>query len=99
MKDMKRMTLFLFAAALVILSPSSWAQDKPATSMWQAPFPDHNIPMTAEGEVLTTPVCFRVVNRADYTITGSLYTNYYIIFHDLILLHFNSKINKRPFTF
>lgn len=78
MKDMKRMIPVLFAAALVILPSSSWAQDKPATSMWQAPFPDHNIPMTAEGEVVTAPICFRVINRADYTITGSLYTNYYV---------------------
>lgn len=77
MNIMKHLIAILFAA-LVILSPaSSRAQDKPATSMWQAPFPDHNIPMTAEGEVVTTPICFRVINRADYTITGSLYTNYY----------------------
>lgn len=34
--------------------------------------------MTAEGEVLTTPLCFRIVNKAPYTMTGSLYTNFYV---------------------
>lgn len=45
--------------------------------LWQAPFPDANVPMTAEGEVVTTPLCFRVINEAPYTLMGSLYTNFY----------------------
>ncbi|QQG36270.1 MAG: hypothetical protein HYS17_00305 [Micavibrio aeruginosavorus] len=44
---------------------------------WEAPFPDMNVPMTAEGEVLTAPLCFRVINDAPYMLMGSLYTNYY----------------------
>lgn len=47
-------------------------------SIWLAPFPDANIPMTTEGEILNSPICFRVINQAPYTITGSLYTNFYV---------------------
>lgn len=42
-------------------------------------------------------VSYQIFHLAIFTFF--FYTDYYIIFHDLILLHFNSKINKRPFTF
>jgi len=45
---------------------------------WAAPFPGMNVPMTTEGEVLSSPICFRVINQAPYTITGTIYTNYYV---------------------
>ena len=62
---------------LLVLSPAAFAQ---SGSPWAAPFPGlaTNTPMTSEGEVLSSPQCFRVVNQAPYTITGSLYTNYYV---------------------
>lgn len=34
--------------------------------------------MTTEGEVATSPSCFRIVNQAPYTVMGSLYTNFYV---------------------
>ena len=64
-------------ACLIFMSLPAFAQDSTG-AVWQAPFPGANVPMTAEGEVLSSPICFRVVNQAAYTITGSLYSNYYI---------------------
>lgn len=59
----------------VPLSAKAYAQEG---SPWQAPFPGANVPMTTEGEVDTSPTCFRVINRAPYTVMGSVYTNYYV---------------------
>ena len=68
------MKYFLLACLLLLTYPALAQEASP----WAAPFPGMNVPMTAEGEVLTTPVCFRVINQAPYTVTGSLYTNYYV---------------------
>lgn len=68
-----RHCFFILVCALFWTVPS-WAQ---SASPWEAPFPGASVPMTTEGEVLNAPLCFRVVNRAPYTVTGSLYTNFY----------------------
>ncbi len=75
MRKFLRLTAMLLL--LLVLSPVAFAQ---SGSPWAAPFPGlaTNTPMTSEGEVLSSPQCFRVVNQAPYTITGSLYTNYYV---------------------
>lgn len=69
---------YLLIMVLVVLLPLHAFAQESSGSIWQAPFPDSNVPMTAEGEVLNSPMCFRVINKAPYTITGSLYSNYYV---------------------
>lgn len=54
--------------------------------------------LQASGAVyIPKAVSYQIFHLAIFTFF--FYTDYYIIFHDLILLHFNSKINKRLFTF
>lgn len=65
--------ILLCAALISLAGPAGAAEGKP----WDAPFPNANVPMTAEGEVVTTPLCFRVINEAPYMLMGSLYTNFY----------------------
>lgn len=66
--------LLLFFVCLVFPA-ITFAQDG---SPWAAPFPGTNTPMTTEGEVDSSPTCFRLVNQAPYTVMGSVYTNYYV---------------------
>lgn len=63
---------------LCFMASPSLAAEVGAESLWQAPFPHLDIPMTAEGEVLSAPQCFRLINRAPYMVMGALYTNYYV---------------------
>lgn len=68
---MKRFLLYsLFLVVFAFSAPLS-AQDDPF-------LPVEPTQPSAMGEVSDEPSCFNVINRAPYTVFGSIYTNYFI---------------------
>ena len=77
------MKVFLFSACFVLalLLPASLrAQDAPVAAPLVVPAlpetPALPLPVV-EGEVVTDPICFNVINNAPYTVFGTFITNIY----------------------
>ena len=62
-------------AVIILLAIPAWAQDNPVP-LPAVPAPP---PMVAgsEGEIVATPICFNVINKAPYTVMGGFSTNVY----------------------
>lgn len=61
----------LLAMCMLAMATDSAAQVR--TPLQEAPGAPH-----AKGEVIAKPLCFKVINRAPYTVIGGLYTNFYV---------------------
>lgn len=81
-----RLLLFTWVCLIFVMSAPVWAQDDSDVSVSDdlavpvsemVVTPPEPVTSAADGEVISEPACFNIVNKAPYGVFGTFITNYY----------------------